>query len=139
LLTKFARCCKPVPGDAIVGFITQGEGVSIHRRDCHNVLRAVAEHPERFVEVEWGQRASGSYPVDIEIQAYDRQGLLRDITTLLANAGIDVTAVSTQSHKQSHTATLTLTAEVPDIDALSTVLARINQLSNVTEVRRKTK
>ncbi|MDR9436276.1 MAG: GTP diphosphokinase, partial [Thiohalophilus sp.] len=138
LLTKFARCCKPVPGDAIVGFITQGQGVSIHRRDCHNVLRAIAEHPERFVEVEWGQRSSGSYPVDIEIQAYDRQGLLRDITTLLANAGVDVTAVSTQSHKQSHTATLTITAEVPDIDALSTVLARINQLNNVTEVRRKT-
>ncbi|MDZ7804572.1 GTP diphosphokinase [Thiohalophilus sp.] len=139
LLTKFARCCKPVPGDAIVGFITQGQGVSIHRRDCHNVLRAIAEHPERFVEVEWGRRSSGSYPVDIEIQAFDRQGLLRDITTLLANSGIDVTAVNTQSHKQSHTATLTLTAEVPDIDALSTVLARINQLSNVTEVRRKTK
>lgn len=139
LLTKFARCCKPVPGDAIVGFITQGQGVSIHRRDCHNVLRAIAEHPERFVEVEWGRRSSGSYPVDIEIQAYDRQGLLRDITTLLANAGVDVTAVSTQSHKQSHTATLTITAEVPDIDALSTVLARINQLNNVTEVRRKTK
>ncbi|MFP3873658.1 MAG: GTP diphosphokinase [Thiohalophilus sp.] len=139
LLTKFARCCKPVPGDAIVGFITQGQGVSIHRRDCHNVLRAIADHPERFVEVEWGRSSSSSYPVDIEIQAYDRQGLLRDITTLLANAGVDVTAVHTQSHKQSHTATLTITAEVPDIDALSTVLARINQLSNVTEVRRKTK
>jgi GTP pyrophosphokinase len=139
LLTKFARCCKPVPGDAIVGFITQGHGVSIHRQDCHNVLRAIADHPERFVEVDWGARANGSYPVDIEIQAYDRQGLLRDVTTLLANAGVNVTAVQTQSHKQSHTATLTITAEVPDIDALSTVLARINQLSNVTEVRRKIK
>lgn len=139
LLTKFAGCCKPVPGDAIVGFITQGQGVSIHRRDCHNVLRAIAEHPERFVEVDWGRRASGSYPVDIEIQAYDRQGLLRDITTLLANAGVNVTATNTATHKQSHTATLTITAEVPDIDALSTVLARINQLNNVTEVRRKTK
>ncbi|MGD8712419.1 MAG: GTP diphosphokinase, partial [Thiohalophilus sp.] len=82
LLTKFAGCCKPVPGDPIVGFITQGHGVSIHRRDCHNVLRAIADNPERFVEVEWGHRATGSYPVDIEIQAFDRQGLLRDVTTL---------------------------------------------------------
>ena len=139
LLTKFAGCCKPVPGDAIVGFITQGHGVSIHRRDCHNVLRAIADHPERFVEVEWGHRATGSYPVDIEIQAFDRQGLLRDVTTLLANEGVNVTAVNTLSHRQSHTATLTLTAEVPDIDALSTVLARLNQLNNVTEVRRKIK
>jgi GTP pyrophosphokinase len=139
LLTKFAGCCKPVPGDPIVGFITQGHGVSIHRRDCHNVLRAIADNPERFVEVEWGHRATGSYPVDIEIQAFDRQGLLRDVTTLLANEGVNVTAVNTLSHRQSHTATLTLTAEVPDIDALSTVLARLNQLSNVTEVRRKIK
>lgn len=139
LLTKFARCCKPVPGDAIVGFITQGHGVSIHRRDCHNVLRAIADHPERFVEVDWGYRASGSYPVDIEIQAFDRQGLLRDVTILLANEGINVTAVNTQSHRQSHTASLTLTAEVPNIDTLSTVLARIAQLANVTDVKRKIK
>ncbi len=139
LLTKFARCCKPVPGDAIVGFITQGHGVSIHRRDCHNVLRAIADHPERFVEVDWGYRASGSYPVDIEIQAFDRQGLLRDVTILLANEGINVIAVNTQSHRQSHTASLTLTAEVPNIDTLSTVLARIAQLANITDVKRKIK
>jgi GTP pyrophosphokinase len=139
LLTKYARCCKPVPGDAIVGFITRGHGISIHRRDCHNVLRAIADNPERFVEVEWGYRANGSYPVDIEIQAFDRQGLLRDVTTLLANEGINVIAVNTLSHRQSHTATLTLTAEVPNIDTLSTVLARIAQLANVTDVKRKTK
>jgi GTP pyrophosphokinase len=137
LLTKFARCCKPLPGDPIVGYITRGEGVSIHRRDCHNVLHTVAEHPERFVEVNWGGESDGTYPVDIEIQAYDRQGLLRDITTLLSNENINVTAINTQSHRDTHTASMVITAEIPNIDMLSKVLARIGQLPNVTEVRRR--
>ena len=137
LLTKFARCCKPLPGDPIVGYITRGEGVSIHRRDCHNVLHTVAEHPERFVEVNWGGESHGTYPVDIEIQAYDRQGLLRDITTLLSNEKINVTAINTLSHRDTHTASMIITAEIPNIDILSKVLARIGQLPNVTEVRRR--
>ena len=136
LLTKFARCCKPLPGDDIVGYITQGQGISIHRRDCHNVLHTIAEHPERLVEVNWGGE-SGTYPVDIEIQAYDRHGLLRDITTLLSNEDINVTAVNTQSHRDTHTASMVITAEIPNIDTLSKVLARISQLPNVTEVRRR--
>lgn len=138
LLTKFARCCKPLPGDPIVGYITQGQGVSVHRRDCHNVLRTVAEHPERFVEVDWGREADGSYSVDIQIQAFERVGLLRDITTLLSNEGINVTAVNTQSDRRSHTALMVITAEVPNIDTLSKVLAQIGQLPNVTEVQRQT-
>ena len=137
LLTKFARCCKPLPGDPIVGYITQGQGVSIHRRDCHNVLHTIAEHPERFVEVDWGGESHGTYPVDIEIKAYDRQGLLRDITTLLSNEDINVTAVNTLSHRDTHTAIMVITAEIPNIDTLSKVLARIGQLPNVTEVRRR--
>ena len=137
LLTKFARCCKPLPGDPIVGYITQGQGVSIHRSDCHNVLHTVAEHPERFVEVDWGAESGGTYPVDIEIEAFDRQGLLRDITTLLSNASINVTAVNTQSYRDTHTATMVISAEVPNIDILSKVLAHIGQLSNVTDVRRR--
>ncbi len=137
LLTKFARCCKPLPGDSIVGYITQGQGVSIHRSDCHNVLHTIAEHPERFVEVDWGAESDGNYSVDIEIEAYDRQGLLRDITTLLSNADINVTAVNTQSFRDTHTATMVISAEVPNIEILSKVLARIGQLPNVTSVRRK--
>ncbi len=136
LLTKFARCCKPLPGDDIVGYITQGQGISIHRRDCHNVLHTIAEHPERLVEVNWGGE-TGTYPVDIEILAYDRQGLLRDITTLLSNEDINVTAVNTLSHRDTHTASMVITVEIPNIDILSKVLARISQLPNVTEVRRR--
>jgi len=137
LLTKFARCCKPLPGDPIVGYITQGQGISIHRSDCHNVLHTIAEHPERFIEVDWGAESDGTYPVDIEIEAYDRQGLLRDITTLLSSADINVTAVNTESFRDTHTVTMVISAEVSNIDILSKVLARIGQLSNVTDVRRR--
>jgi GTP pyrophosphokinase len=139
LLTRFAGCCKPLPGDPIVGFITRGAGISIHRQDCHNALRAVAESPERLIEVDWGSDATGTYPVDVAIQAFDRRGLLRDITTLLANEGVNVTAVNTLSHQESHTADMILTVEIPDIDALSRIIARIGQLPNVTDVRRKTR
>jgi GTP pyrophosphokinase len=138
LLTRFAGCCKPLPGDPIVGFITRGAGISIHRQDCHNALRAVATSPERLIEVDWGNDSGGRYPVDIAIQAFDRRGLLRDITTLLANDGVNVTAVNTLSHAQSHTADMILTIEIPDIDFLSRVIARIGQLPNVTDVRRQT-
>ena len=137
LMTRFAGCCKPVPGDPIVGFITRGHGITIHRQDCHNTLKAISDHPERLVEVDWGDQTVGTYRVDIEIIAFDRQGLLRDITTLLANEEINVIAVNTESKKDTNTAYMTLTAEIPDIDTLSRVLARINQLPNVTEVKRK--
>ncbi len=139
LLTRFAGCCKPLPGDPIVGFITRGAGISIHRQDCHNALRAVATSPERLIEVDWGRETTGRYPVDIAIQAFDRRGLLRDITTLLANENVNVTAVNTLSHQESHTADMILTIEIPDIDFLSRVIARIGQLPNVTDVRRKTR
>ena len=139
LLTRFAGCCKPVPGDPIVGFITRGHGITIHRQDCHNTLKSISDHPERLVEVDWGGGTSGTYRVDIELVAFDRQGLLRDITTLLANEEINVIAVKTESKKETNTAYMVLTAEIPDIDTLSRVLARLSQLPNVTEVRRKSR
>lgn len=137
LLTKFAGCCKPVPGDPITGFITRGHGITVHRQDCHNILNAISSSPERLVEVDWGSKATGSYLVDIEIVAFDRPGLLRDITTQLANEAINAIAVNTETNKDSNIAYMVITAEIPDIDTLSMVLARINQIPNVTEVRRK--
>jgi GTP pyrophosphokinase len=139
LLTKLSRCCKPLPGDPIVGYITKGSGVSIHRRDCHNVLHSISEQPERFVEVDWGSETDGSYSVDIQVQAYDRQGLLRDITTLLSNEHINVTAVTSESHTKTHTVSILITVEIPNFDTLSRVIAKIARLPNVTEVRRKSK
>jgi GTP pyrophosphokinase len=138
LLTRMGRCCNPLPGDEIVGFITRGQGITIHRRDCPNALRHHDENDERMIEVSWGAQSNKTYPVDVEIMAYERSGLLRDITGLLANEKINVIAVNTLSDSQQHTARMTLTLEIPDMDTLSRVLAQIDQLPNVTEVRRRT-
>jgi GTP pyrophosphokinase len=138
LLTNLARCCKPAPGDPIIGFITQGRGVSIHRRDCKNVLNLPESKRVRLIEVEWGgMDESSTYPADIEIEAIDRQGLLIDIYSVLANEKINILATNTLSDKKSHSARIDLTLEVADIDQLSRVLSRINQLPNIVEVRRK--
>ncbi len=137
LLTRLARCCRPVLGDAIIGYITRGQGVAIHRRDCPNALRYANEAKDRLIEVDWGDAATQTYPVDIIISAYDRPGLLRDITTLLANQKINMTAVNTVTDKQQHRARISLTLEIPDISTLSGVLAQIDRIPNVTEVRRR--
>ena len=138
LLTNLARCCKPAPGDPIIGFITQGRGVSIHRSDCKNVLNLPESKRVRLIEVEWGGMGDAStYPVDVEIEAIDRQGLLIDIYSVLANEKINILQSNTLSDKKSHTARIDLTLEIADIDQLSRVLSRINQLPNIVEVRRK--
>jgi GTP pyrophosphokinase len=137
LLTRLARCCNPLPGDAIVGFITRGQGVTVHRQDCANTLRHRDEHGERLIEVSWGQAAGRTYPVEVEITAYERTGLLRDITGLLANEKINVIAVNTLTDKDQHVARMRLTLEIPDVEALSRILALIDQMPNVTRVQRR--
>jgi GTP pyrophosphokinase len=136
LMTNLGRCCKPLPGDDIVGFITRGRGVTIHRRDCSNVLRYQNDNPQRLIEVEWGGNTQ-TYPVDIHITAFDRQGLLRDITSVLANEKINVIAVQTISDKAEHVAYMTLTMEIADIDELSRTLQKLGQLPNIIEVKRE--
>jgi GTP pyrophosphokinase len=136
LLTRMARCCNPLPGDAIVGFITRGQGVTVHRRDCSNALRHREEGGERLIEVGWGTAGGESYPVEVEIIAYDRAGLLRDITGLLANEKINVLGVSTVTDRQQ-VAHMTFTLEIPDVGTLSRILALLDRIPNVTEVRRR--
>ncbi len=135
LLTQMAQCCKPLPGDPIVGYITIGRGVSIHRQDCLNVLQLQSSEPNRIIEVSWGD-SEFTYPVDIIIDAYDRSGLLRDITVLLANERVNVTMVNTQTDKKMNTARLQLTIEVTALEMLGRVLDRIRRLPNVVDVRR---
>ena len=138
LLTNLARCCRPAPGDPIIGFITQGRGVSIHRSDCRNILNLPDDKRVRLIEVEWGGTGDNStYPVEVEIEAVDRQGLLIDIYSVLANEKVNILATNTLSDRKSHTARMDLTLEIKDIDQLSRILGRINQLPNVVEVRRK--
>lgn len=137
LLTHIAQCCRPVPQDPIVGYITRGRGVTIHRRDCPNLLRLAASERERILEVDWGGAVAAVYPVEIEILAYDRSGLLRDITASLANEKINVIGVNTYTDKTDYAAHMRLTLEIRDIGELSRVLSRIGQLPNVVEVKRK--
>lgn len=137
LLSHLAGCCKPVPGDNILGFITQGRGVSVHRRDCGRLLHLEMEHPERIIEVNWGSSEQrGSYDVDIGIEAYDRSGLLRDITELLAAARINVLSINTSTDRSEHIATMRLRVVVPDLGFLGKLLNRISSLNNVISARR---
>jgi len=137
LLSRMAKCCNPVPGDPIVGFITRGQGVTVHRQDCPNALRHHDEHGERLIEVSWGVDSGGTYPVEVEVTAYDRPGLLRDITGLLANEKINVLGASTVTDKQQ-LARMTFTLEIANIETLSRVLSLIDQIPNVLAVRRRT-
>ena len=138
LLTRMSQCCKPVPGDEIIGYITRGRGVAIHRTDCANVLRYHTVSPERLVEVRWGQENEKTYPVGVEVIAYDRSGLLRDISSVLANESINVLSVETHSIAKSHMAKMNLTLEVSDLEILSRILSKITQLPNIVEAKRKT-
>jgi GTP diphosphokinase / guanosine-3',5'-bis(diphosphate) 3'-diphosphatase len=131
LLSSMAKCCNPMPGDQIVGYITRGRGATIHRQDCPNVLHR--KDKERFLQVDWGQ-VEHTFPVHITVKAYDRQGLMGDISTLLQNEGVNIADVSVNINRSL--ADLKLVVEVRDIAQLSRVLTRIESLPNVLEAAR---
>jgi len=135
LLTHIAGCCKPVPGDAIIGYITVGRGVSVHRQDCSKILQLQYAEPERVIEVSWGDEQA-TYPVEIAVLAHDRQGLLRDITQLLAAERINVIAMTTRSDVEHNTATMRLTVEITGITMLSGLLAKLSSLHNIISATR---
>lgn len=137
LLTHIAGCCNPVPGDAIMGYITLGRGVSIHRQDCHNVLQLQSDEPERIIKVDWGEAPQSLYSVDVIIEAFDRHGLLRDITVLLDSERVNISAMKTLSDKGKNTVDMILTVEIGSFTELSRMLSRLNQLPNVASARRK--
>jgi GTP pyrophosphokinase len=132
LLTVTARCCKPAPRDAIIGFVSRGRGVTIHRRGCLNVARL---SPERLMDAEWGEAALATFPVDIVIEASDRTGLLRDITEIFSREHINVTA--TNSASRSNSARMLLTVEIPNLGQLERVLAMIRAVPGVALVSRR--
>ncbi|PAV27176.1 GTP pyrophosphokinase [Tamilnaduibacter salinus] len=137
LKTQVAKCCKPLPGDPIVGWITVGRGVTVHRQDCMTFLHQRDHEPNRVIEVSWGGHPEAVYPVDVEIEAYDRSGLLRDITTVLASSRSNVLALNTRTNPDDHTATMTVTMEIRSLEQLARLLAQIRNLPNVLDVRRK--
>jgi len=138
LLTQLSKCCKPAPPDAIGGFVTRGKGVSIHRQDCSNFRELASRHGERVIDVRWGEgkNADGAvYPVDVSVEAMDRQGLLRDISEVFAKEKMNVIGVQTQSVKG--TAWMTFTVEIGDADRLSKVLGTVRGVKGVRAARRR--
>jgi GTP pyrophosphokinase len=136
LLSTFARCCRPVPPEDIAGYITLGRGVSIHRRTCSNFQRLLDKSPERVLEVDWGGSADQEFPIDILIQAYDRRGLLRDISAVLADAKISIQAMNTLT-QQDGVADMQMRIVVHNLPELSNIMGKIQGLSNVIAVRRR--
>ncbi len=137
LLQRFARCCSPLPGDDLVGFITRGHGVTIHRRDCKNVLNMDTER-ERLIKVDWKQTEQTAYPVLIQVQAFDRGGLLADISNIVAAEGISMSSASATVNRADRMAKIMATLEISSVDQLTRVLKKIDRLANVLEVRRVT-
>ncbi len=135
LLTQMAKCCKPAPPDPIVGFVTRGKGVSIHRKNCKNFLEMEKNAPERVIQTAWGSPEPDTvYPVDIYVLANDRKGLLRDVSDIFMREKINVIGVHTQSHKGL--ARMSFTAEIASTENLGKALQMISEINGVIEVRR---
>jgi GTP pyrophosphokinase len=138
LMTHIAHCCKPVPYDPIIGFITRGHGVTVHRRDCSIIKKMSPSMHDRLANVNWSEEyVDSSYQVDIQVIANDRKGLLRDISSILTNEGIDLTGVNTRSDRRTDQASMRFTIEISDMGQLSMILGKIAQLSDVLEVKRR--
>ena len=119
-----------------MGFITRGRGVSIHRNDCANVLRLAVEDRSRVIDVAWEESGKDSYPVAIQLSAYDRAGLLRDITAVVANENVNVSALTSEFDQREQMTHVRLGVQVTDLDQLGRVMDRLTHLANVVEVRR---
>ena len=135
MLTRLASCCNPVKGDSIIGYTTRGRGVTIHRQDCRTALDMRESERERLIQVNWGAAASTTYSVPVRIQAYDREGLLRDVSTIVADEKVNVTQVTVPT-VEKNIANMLLMLRVTDLAQLTRVLNRIEQLPNVLDVRR---
>jgi GTP pyrophosphokinase len=137
LLSTFARCCKPVPPEAIVGYITVGRGVSIHAQACANMGRLSIKSPARVLAVTWGKIGSSEFPVDIDVQAFDRRGLVRDVSAALADDKISIQGMNTVIDKRDSVAHMQIKISITGLPQLSQVLTRIAQVPNVISARRK--
>ncbi len=135
LLTRLATCCKPVPGDQIIGYVTRGKGITVHRTDCPNVIKEPEQ--ERLVPVSWGNTQTQAYPVGVRMEAWDRVGLMRDVSSVAADEKINLLSINSHTHPD-RTVTMRLTVEVAGVEALSRILQRFEQIRDIYEVRRDT-
>ena len=138
LMTNIARCCQPVPGDSICGYITRGRGVSIHRDDCSNVLRWQLEDNPRLIQVRWRKHQESGYRVTLLIRAYNRRELLKDISSLLASSDVSVTDINSHADENTEEVNIHLHVSVSDYEQLSDLLKGLNVVPNVFEARRLT-
>jgi GTP pyrophosphokinase len=136
LMTTMAKCCHPVPGDPVAGYVTQGRGVTIHREDCGQVVHWRAENSPRLLMVQWGEKPETKYSVIVLIRAYDRRDLIRDISTVLSTAETQVTDISSRLDETLDEVTIRLKVRVKDYEQLSDLLSRLSNVSNVIEARR---
>ncbi len=136
LMSHIANCCQPVPGDEIFGYITKSRGISVHRADCEQVKELLRTSPERAVDVVWGENYSGGYKISIRVVANDRNGLLRDVTAVLAAEKTHVMAMSSSSDVKTQTAAIELDLELYNLEGLSRILSKLTQIDGVIEARR---
>lgn len=136
LLINIANCCKPIPGDKIIGYVTQNQGISVHRTDCRNVIQAEKTKPERLITVNWGETTAKKYPVDIKIDAFDRHGLIRDITNVIANEEFMMLGLNIVTDPKENIAHISITIEIENIEVLDYLLAKILQLPSILEAKR---
>jgi guanosine-3',5'-bis(diphosphate) 3'-pyrophosphohydrolase len=136
---RFSKCCSPVPGDEIIGFVTRGRGVSIHRTDCVNMMNLSEADRQRIIEAEWSVDSQGSadedYDAEIVIYAYDRMGILMDITRVLTENKIDVKAMNTRTSKQG-IATINVSFAIRGVEALNELIKKLRNVPNVTDIER---
>ncbi len=135
LMTGLARCCKPAPPDSIVGFVTRGKGISIHRKNCSNIARMQEKQPERLISANWGGARDEVFPVDVVVEAMDRQALLRDVSEVFSREKINVTAVKTLSRNLQ--AKMSFTLEVRGLDALKRALTLVQEVPGVLSAGRR--
>jgi len=137
LMTQLAKCCEPVPGDKVLGYVTRGAGITIHRETCPNILYQQHKASERVVQVDWGKNQQQVYPMLIQITAFDRKGLLRDVSTVLTDEKTNVLEMNTLTDTKDQSVRMDVVVEVTGLEAMSQLLAKLEQLPNVLSVRRK--
>lgn len=137
LMTNLAKCCQPVPGDNVLGFVTRGTGITIHREACPNILYQKHKAGERVVQVAWGTDEEQTYPMTLQIDAFDRKGLLKDISSVFADEKVNVLELSTRTETKDQSVQMSAKVEVTSLEMMSKLLSKIDQLPNVLSVKRK--
>ncbi|EHU9518481.1 GTP diphosphokinase [Vibrio vulnificus] len=136
LMSHLARCCQPIPGDEICGYITQGRGISVHRADCEQLEELRHHAPERIIDTVWGSDVVGSYMLTVRVEAMERSGLLKDITTMLANEKIKVISMKSRLDYRTHLNVMDFELEVTNIEVLTRIMKRVEQIKDVMSVKR---